>query len=374
MIQSFPYRPYLIALLGFAIALAGGFGAFLVGVPVPWLLGSLLLSLVFGMMGRRPNFPDPIRVVAFLLLGYLIGSTASGEFFANVTHWVPSVIAGILLIPAITFSSALVIHRMTDLNPEESMLCSVPGSLPFVVAASEDLGLRTHIVLLFQTVRLLSLTFLLPFVLGFWPESGIVLTDAAPAQAISKALPVDPIQPLWLELLILAGSLGLAAGFAFLAARLKVPAPTFIGPMMGIALVKLAGVPLPDLPLWLLIGAQAALGWIMGARFDMIPLADLRRMAVACAAGLATALVVVFVVCVVLVLTTDLQFKALALALAPGAIETVTSIALEENVDPLFVSTHQIGRMLCIPIIVAGMLVVGRRLFAVLSRGSDAGR
>ena len=261
-------------------------------------------------------------------------------------------IVAILLIPAITFSSALVINRMTDLNPEESMLCSVPGSLPFVVAASEDMGLRTHIVLLFQTVRLLSLTFLLPFVLGFWPESGIVHTDAAPALAISKELPLDAVQPLWLELLILAGSLGLAAGFAFLAARLKVPAPTFIGPMMGIALVKLAGVPLPDLPLWLLIGAQAALGWIMGARFDMIPLADLRRMAVACAAGLATALLVVFAVCVALVLT----------------------IALEENVDPLFVSTHQIGRMLCIPIIVAGMLVVGRRLFAVLSQGSDAGR
>jgi hypothetical protein len=350
-------------------------------VPVPFLLGALALSLLLGLAGRRPNFPEPIRVIAFLLLGYLIGSTASADLFSNIGQWVPSVLAGILLIPAITFASGLVIHRMTDMNAAEAMLCSVPGSLPFVLAASEDRGLRTPIVLMFQTVRLLSLTFLLPFVLGLVSGETPQATGAAPLELSTgptAAAPAeDPIsqdQPLWLEMLILAGALGLAAGFALLASRLKVPAPTFIGPMMGVALVKILGVPLPDLPLWLLIGAQAALGWLMGARFDAIPLSDLRRMALAAAAGLATSLVVVFAACLVLVISTDLAFRPLLLALAPGAIETVTSIALEERIDPLFVSTHQIGRMLCIPLIVAAMLVVGRRLFARISPDEPEGR
>ena len=93
MIQSFSFRPYLIALLGFGLALLGGYGAFRLSVPVPFLLGALALSLLLGLAGRRPNFPEPIRVIAFLLLGYLIGSTASADLFSNIGQWVPSVLA-----------------------------------------------------------------------------------------------------------------------------------------------------------------------------------------------------------------------------------------------------------------------------------------
>ena len=340
----------------------GGAIAHVLRIPIPWLLGALLLSLGLGVLGRRPGFPDPIRDLAFLLLGYLIGSAASTDFFSSVTLWVPSVIASILLIPAITFSSALIVHRMTDLNPDEAMLCSVPGSLPFVVAASEDMGLRTHIVLLFQSVRLLTLTFLLPFALGFWGINvGDTPSEAASPWLATLALPAS-------EFVLLAVGLGFAGLCAWLAIRLKVPAPTFIGPMMGVAVAKLLGAPLPDLPPLLLFAAQATLGWIMGARFVAIPAKEMRRMALACFAGLTVGVSVALAACLALIWTTGLEAKALMLGLAPGAIETVTSIALDQGVDPLFVSTHQIARMLSIPLIAAGVLIIGRRLFAVLAK------
>lgn len=340
----------------------------LIGVPVPWLLGALLASLALGAVGRRPNFPNPIRDLAFMLLAYFIGSTAGPAFFSSVTQWVPSVLVSVALIPAITIASALVVQRLTDLTPDEALLCSVPGSLPFVIAASEDMGLRTHIVLLFQSVRLLTLTFVLPFGLGFW---GLHLSDGAP-QGSSETAPLSR----WLLLgdlsgltvLALLASLAFAFGCAMVASRLKVPAPMFIGPMMGVAIAKLAGVPLPDLPPVLLFGAQAALGWIMGARFDVVPFRDFRQMAMASFAGLAVGVAVAGAACGLLIVTTELDAKALVLGLAPGAIETVSAIALDQGVDPLFVSTHQIARMLSIPIIAAGVLVVGRRLLAVVSR------
>lgn len=357
-------RTYAVAVLALGLALLSGLGASLLSVPVPWLLGAVVGSLAMGFTRRRPGFPTPVRDVAFILLGYLIGSTASSDFFSSVSLWVPSVAASLLLIPAITFGSALVIHRLTDLTADEAMLCSVPGSLPFVVAASEDLGLRSHIVVSFQSVRLLALTFILPFALSAFP----VLPDA---QAITAA-----ITPTWGERMLgafwtgealtMTASLGFALACAVGAGRLSIPAPTFIGPMMGVAFAKLAGLPLPDLPLLLLFWAQAALGWIMGSRFDAISFAELRRLAVACLAGLSVGVGVAVLACVVLAWSTGLEFRALVLALAPGAIETVTSVALAQNVDPLFVSTHQIARMLSIPMLVAGLLLVGRRLFAWL--------
>lgn len=331
-------------------------------IPIPWLLGALLMSLLLGVFGKRPGFPNPIRDVAFLMLGYLIGSTASTDFFSSVTLWIPSVIASILLIPAITFSSALVVHRMTTLTPNEAMLCSVPGSLPFVVAASEDMGLRTHIVLLFQSIRLLTLTFLLPFALGFWGiEVAIQHTNSNQPILQTLSIPLDEVA--WLVL-----GLGFAGVCAVIAVRLRVPAPTFIGPMMGIASAKLVGVPLPDLPPLLLFASQATLGWIMGARFDAIPAKEMRQMALACFAGLGVGIAVALAVCFALIWTTGLDAKALVLGLAPGAIETVTSIALDQGVDPLFVSTHQIARMLSIPLIASGLLLVGNRLFKALTK------
>lgn len=351
-------------MVGYVIALAGGAVALVLGVPIPWLLGALLASLLLGVAGKRPTFPNAIRDVAFILLGYLIGSTASTEFYSSVTLWIPSVVVSVLLIPLITISSAIVVRRLTDLTAEEAMLCSVPGSLPFVVAASEDLGLRTPIVILFQSVRLLTLTFLLPFALSFWGGEVEVSTTSGQIQisSLTAALGFQSGQIWWQEGLVLVGSLGFAGACAVVAGRLNVPAPTFIGPMMGVAAAKLAGVPLPDLPPLLLIGSQAALGWIMGTRFDAIPRADVRGMAVACFAGLGVGLAVALLACGLLIAATGLDARALILGLAPGAIETVTSIALDQAVDPLFVSTHQIARMLSIPLIATGMLMIGRRL------------
>ena len=91
-------------------------------------------------------------------------------------------------------------------------------------------------------------------------------------------------------------------------------------------------------------------------------------MAVACFAGLGVGIAVALAVCFALIWTTGLDAKALVLGLAPGAIETVTSIALDQGVDPLFVSTHQIARMLSIPLIASGLLLVGNRLFKALTK------
>ena len=178
--------------------------AWLAGVPLPWLLGALIVSLALGAVGRRPTFPNSIRDLAFMLLAYFIGSTAGPEFFSSVTLWVPSVIASVVLIPAITFSSALVVRRLTDLTPDEALLCSVPGSLPFVVAASEEMGLRTHIVMLFQSVRLLTLTFLLPFVLGFWGLhlSGETSNEPSPGTAFGLSSMFEVSRSKWKDALL----------------------------------------------------------------------------------------------------------------------------------------------------------------------------
>ena len=346
-------RPLIVTLAAFALALAGGGVAKLAGIPAPWLLGAVVGSLLLGAMRRRPNFPEPVRWLAFIMLGYLIGSTASATFLGSLSLWLPSLV--------VTFVSAAVLLRLSDLSAEEAVLCSLPGALPFAIAASEDLGLRSEVVAMYQSLRLLSLTLVLPFALMLIPQEALPQTAAAPLDAgvpglFSWLLSVPPALLIPLSLLVGAGCAGLAA-------LARIPGALFIGPMAGISVLKIIGVPLPNLPELVLIVSQAALGWLMGTRFDAIPMRRFASLALACVCGLAAGVAVVIATGLGLIALTSLPARELVLALAPGAIETTTAIALDRDLDALFVSTHQIARMLIIPLMALSLLAAGRSLF-----------
>ena len=356
-------RPPIVTLAAFALALAGGGVAKLAGVPAPWLLGAVVGSLLLGAAGRRPNFPEPVRWLAFIMLGYLIGSTASGTFLSSLSLWLPSLLVMAVLIPVVTCVSAAVLLRLSDLSAVEAVLCSLPGALPFAIAASEDMGLRSEVVAMYQSLRLLSLTLILPFVVMLMPQEALILSGSSPvgldgdAPAVfSWVLRVPPAVLIPLSLLMGAGCAGLAA-------LARIPGALFIGPMAGIAVLEIIGVPLPNLPDLVLIVSQAALGWLMGTRFDAIPMRRFASLALACFCGLAAGVGVVIVAGVGLIALTSLPARELVLALAPGAIETTTAIALDRDLDALFVSTHQIARMLIIPLMALSLLAAGRALF-----------
>ena len=79
--------------------------------------------------------------------------------------------------------------------------------------------------------------------------------------------------------------------------------------MAGIALLKIIGVPLPNLPELVLIASQAALGWLMGTRFDAIPMRRFASLALACFSGLAAGVGVVIVAGVGLIALTSLPAR-----------------------------------------------------------------
>jgi membrane AbrB-like protein len=362
-------RPLIVTLAAFALALTSGGVAKLAGIPAPWLLGAVVGSLLLGALRRRPNFPEPVRWLAFIMLGYLIGSTASATFLGSLSLWLPSLVVMAVLIPLVTFVSAAVMLRLSDLSTEEAVLCSLPGALPFAIAASENLGLRSEVVAMYQSLRLLSLTLILPFVVMIIPQEALTQTAATPLDAgvpglFSWVLRVPPTVLIPLSLLV-------GAGCAALAALARIPGALFIGPMAGISVLKIIGVPLPNLPELVLIVSQAALGWLMGTRFDAIPMRRFASLALACFCGLAAGVAVVIVAGLGLISLTSLPARELVLALAPGAIETTTAIALDRDLDALFVSTHQIARMLIIPLMALSLLAVGRALFKRRQAGAE---
>ena len=61
------------------LTLGGGGGALMawLGAPAPWLLGAMLVVAAATLSGLPVAVPDPIRTLAFVLLGTSIGSAVT---------------------------------------------------------------------------------------------------------------------------------------------------------------------------------------------------------------------------------------------------------------------------------------------------------
>ena len=73
--------------LTFAIAGAGGLIASLVGLPVPWLIGSAIFAAAASLWGVPIRQPRLVRDAAFVVLGSLAGSSVTPEVLSQMALW-----------------------------------------------------------------------------------------------------------------------------------------------------------------------------------------------------------------------------------------------------------------------------------------------
>src|SRR5688572_25732961 len=74
-------------LLTMTIAAGGGALFAGLGLPAPWLTGSMIATVVAVATGMPVGLPARLRDVAFLLLGISMGSSATPESVAQMRAW-----------------------------------------------------------------------------------------------------------------------------------------------------------------------------------------------------------------------------------------------------------------------------------------------
>ena len=139
-------------------------------------------------------------------------------------------------------------------------------------------------------------------------------------------------------------------GYLF-ARRVRLPAATFIGPLLGSMAVHLAGLVETQPPYLLLALAQLVIGSSVGARFSGTPLRLVAR-ALALGAG-ATLLMLIVTLAFGGFLhgVTGQPLGLLLLAFIPGGFAEMSLIALGMGVDPAFVVTHHSLRVFLVVLI-----------------------
>ena len=219
----------------------------------------------------------------------------------------------------------------------------MPGGLPEMVLASENLHGKSSFVLVFQTIRLLTVVFIVPsVVIYFFKEQNVSQHDMAAIRNFAHG----GWSYIWFVIPAIFGVLF----------RKKIPAGILIVPLLMTAVMNISPIELTNVPPIILIVGQLAVGIGLGQN---ITFSALKSVGKYCGVYFGVTLLLIaisFGLGALLAIATGLNLKTSILCLIPGGFIEMVLTAGAVGADPSIVSALQLTRLLVILIIVLPLL------------------
>jgi membrane AbrB-like protein len=335
---------YIKIVESYLIASIGGAIFFIANFPLPWVLGPMAVMIIWKSSTKREMVcPSALYNIGLVTLGIYFGLSFTKSTFITVTPFIiPFLIATALLI-TISVVNSILITKFIKVDSITSVFGSIPGGLSEMVAASNALKANTSMVIVFQTVRLLTVVFLVPLI--------VVHVFTAQTPIINNVITQLPnhteVSDFGWYLLAFVG------GWIF---RNKIPASFVIVPLLITAILNVLEVELPIIPNGVLIAAQITVGMFMGTR---ITLNDLKLGGKYSGIYFIMTLILValsFGVGYLFSITTNLSLATSILSFSPGGLVEMVLTAQSVGADPAIVSSLQFLRVLFIIMFVPSML------------------
>ena len=333
-----------IASMLFTLA-AGTMGALMalaLGLPLPWLLGSLLAvgGLAAGGRSRLPGpplaMPPRLRFLFVPVIGGASGGGFTPELMAEAPRWWVTLGALCLFIPLAHLTSYLIFLRAGGIDRVTAFYAAMPGGLMESLQLGEEAGADIQYLTMLQFLRLTLCIALVP--IGFTLATGEVGGSAAGGRMAGAEAPRGPGDALVL--------LAAAAG-GFRAGRwLRLPAAIIVGPMLASAAAHIAGLTAAAPPGWLIDLTQLVVGTSLGARFAGLSRGRLGRAMGLSFMATGTMLAMAWGAALLLHIPAGERPETVFLAFAPGGVAEMTLIALSLQTSAVYVTAHHVLRIL----------------------------
>jgi membrane AbrB-like protein len=359
MAPSPSLRETLIRLLEtLVIGAIGGAALGLAKFPAGWLSGAII-SVAIAALARRPvRVPLFLGQCANIVLGISLGASVTPESVARMGTW-PASLA--ILALAMACGSAVVVfylHKVHDWDVLSALFASSPGGLSQALALAAETGADLRSVAMVQAMRVLVLSAGLPLCFAAF---GITGTRPVLNPAVATVASMEE-----LALLVVAAIAG-----GLIAYRLRFPGGLLVGAMAASGVLHATGLVKVNLPLPAAIVAFIVMGSIIGARFAGTDIWLLRRLTLVGLGALAVGTAVASVFAVAAALLLSLPVGDVVMAFAPGALEAMTTLAFALNLDPAYVGTHHIARLIFVSLVVPVVVHAIRRRTAAKPAVAD---
>jgi len=331
--------------------LIGTIGALLfllLHLPLAWLLGATTAVMVWRLGTRRTlAWPSSLRHLAHALLGFMLGSSFYGVNISQMATQLPYM-AGTTVFTVVTaLVLGYIISRRANMNLINSIFGSVPGGLNHIIAlSSESKHMEMTIVIFMQTIRSITVTFMVPFItlhaLSGMNASGMNNGKFSGEETSSVFV--------WALFAAVA-----AAGF-FVGKRIRLPASSLTGPLLATTIVVLSGISPPPVPYLLLLLAQLCIGIHIGLQMKPGLLSGIRKLGIYTVASSVIMVMCSLFCAFLLTRVTPIDLTTAFLSTSPGGIAEMGVTAALVHADLSIVSEYQLFRLFFVIFVVIPVL------------------
>jgi membrane AbrB-like protein len=337
-----------------ALCIAGGAFFSWLSTPLPWMIGPLLVMAACNFSGARLRSPPGGRQVGQVIIG-----TALGLYFTPVvvqqvvSYWHFLLLAALLAI-LIACVCAWFISTVTGTDRTTAFFASVPGGAAEMSVLAERFGARVDRVAIAQSMRILAVVIVVPFVLTY---SGVHGADLyAPAVATLD----------WARLALL---LAIAAGGGAVLTAAGVSNAYMLGALFSVIGLTANEIHFSALPALVSNLGQLLIGCALGGRFERSYLDRIPGFVAATLASILLAIALAATLGAGLAWIYGLPIPSVVLATAPGGIAEMCITAKVLQLGVPLVTAAQVTRVL---VLVTGTGTLFRWARAIASRFGKA--
>lgn len=325
------------------LTLIGGLGGILaakLGVPLPYMMGSMVTVAVVATLFRQHfpadyKFPQSFRLIFIAAIGVMIGAQVTADLIGMIPSMALSFAAITLFVPLAHGGNYLIFRHLGRYSPPTAFYCGTPGGLMESLAMGEEAGADIATLTMQQFLRIVLVISIVPIGLSLWVGAPV---GSSGGQSLSHMAAFD-FHTLPFVLLTALAGLGIGK-------LIRLPAWQLTGPLFAAAVISATGLMELDLPVWVISLCQVVLGVSLGTRFGGLTPSKLARgmglgvISVGYMLGLGAGFVLL------LRLVLDTRFDVLLISFAPGGVTEMALVALSLAANPAFVTAHHIWRII----------------------------
>lgn len=325
--------------LGFLVALAGALIAVLIGAPIPWMLGSLILTAIFKVNGANIHCHVVFRKIGQWIIGIALGLHFVPETINLIQDLLPYIIASCVFALAIGLVGSAILYKWGKVDYTTAFFSSTIGAASEMVVLAERYGsTKMQLVASAHSLRVLLIVVLIPFIYQFLGIKGEIDSQVTMSFFSWSGL---------LKLVLLTGVV------CFVLERLNAPNAMMLGALVVTILLTANGIVFTYLTPEIQNLGQLLLGWSLGSNYRPGFLRQAPRFFGMVTLMTVAYLVLAFVFCAIVAHLSGIYLPTAVLAMSPGGIAEMAITAKVLMLGAPIVTSFQVSRLIFVLLAVA---------------------
>ncbi|MDN6641058.1 MAG: AbrB family transcriptional regulator [Tetragenococcus sp.] len=130
--------------------------------PAPFMIGSMLVVMLFSVLTDTAYFPQQAKVIAQIVAGIFIGQKLTRSDVINLKYVIKPTLLLLIILTINTFIFGFIFAWLFDWKVLTGLLATTPGGLMDTTLIAADFDSEIHIVAIMQLVRSVGVLLLFP--------------------------------------------------------------------------------------------------------------------------------------------------------------------------------------------------------------------